>query len=369
MRFSAVLIILSLSFALLPSVALAQDNDPGVDLYFFYGQGCPHCAKALSFLEILEDKYPQLNIHRYETYFDKEGRDLFIEMSNNFNREIEGVPTIFIGSKMIVGFSDSIAGEIEQEVVNCLEFSGENPGAEEENSQKEQFRQTITVPAVIFAAVVDAINPCAFAVLIVLLTTVLASKKKKKALMTGFAFTLSIFISYFLMGVGLYSAIQATGMTNFFYAIVAFLAIVIGLFNLKDYLWYGKWFVMEVPMGWRPKLKSLIKGVTSVPGAFAIGFLVSLFLLPCTSGPYIVILGLLSKVATRDYALVLLLLYNLIFVMPMILITLAVYFGFTTTEKAEALRKEKLGVLHFIAGIILLCLGVGMLIAMQLGML
>ncbi len=113
-------------------------------------------------------------------------------------------------------------------------------------------------------------------------------------------------------------------------------------------------------------MKSLIKGVTSVPGAFFVGFIVSLFLLPCTSGPYIVILGLLAKAATKAYAFSLLLLYNLIFVLPMILITFAVYFGVTTTEKAEKMRQSKLKVLHLIAGIIILLLGIGMLIALQM---
>jgi cytochrome c biogenesis protein CcdA len=64
----------------------------------------------------------------------------------------------------------------------------------------------------------------------------------------------------------------------------------------------------------------------------------------------------------------LLLLYNLIFVSPMILITLAICFGYTTVEKAEHLRQKKLKVLHFIAGLILIILGIGMFIAMYLGM-
>ena len=152
-----------------------------------------------------------------------------------------------------------------------------------------------------------------------------------------------------------------------FYTIVAALAILVGLFNLKDYLWYGKWFIMEVPRSWRPKMKAVLKGITSVPGAFLIGFVISLFLLPCTSGPYIVILGLLAKTATRSYAMGLLLLYNLIFVLPMLIITLLIYFGFTTTEKAEHWRTRKLKVLHLIAGVIMLLLGIGMFVAMGLG--
>jgi len=114
-------------------------------------------------------------------------------------------------------------------------------------------------------------------------------------------------------------------------------------------------------------MKTLIRGVTSVPGAFLIGFAVSLFLLPCTSGPYIVILGLLAHATEWGYAMALLVLYNFIFVLPMLIITGAIYFGFTTTEKAEEWRKGKLKILHLIAGIIILLLGIGMLSVIALG--
>ena len=354
-----VLFILSINL----SVVSAQNDE--VVLHFFYGKGCPHCGAALDFLDRLEGDNPYLIVERHEVYSDQEGRKLFEQMTKAFGKEIEGVPTIFVNDKVIVGFSNSIAESVEHEVALCLEDGCENPINKINN---EETLQKLTLPAVILAAIVDAINPCAFAVLIILMSTVLASKDKKKALFAGLAFSASIFISYFLMGIGLYSAIQATGLSHTFFIIVAVLAIFLGLFNLKDYLWYGKWFVMEVPLSWRPRLQSLIKGIVSVPGAFAVGFLVSLFLLPCTSGPYIIILGLLAQATTKVYALFLLVIYNLIFILPMILITFAICFGFTTTEKAEKMRKGKLKVLHLIAGVIILCLGIGMLVAVKLGM-
>lgn len=376
-----------LLFLLVLNAFLASAQDEPVEINIFYGQGCPHCSKLITFLESIQDKYP-LEIKEYEVYFNSDNRELFEAMAEAFNVEIQGVPTIFIDDKVIVGFTDSIGRSLEEEIDRCIRE--ECPPASEklergkeatneslsivgessppEDPQKTETVRKLTTPAVISAAAVDAINPCAFAVLIILLTTILAAGSKKRIFYAGMAFTISIFISYFLMGIGLYSAIQAAGLTHKFYTVVAVLAILVGLFNLKDYLWYGKWFTMEVPMKWRPKMKSLLRGITSVPGAFLIGFAISLFLLPCTSGPYIVILGLLAKVTTRNYALMLLLLYNLIFVLPMILITFAIYFGFTTTEKAEAWRKSKLKYLHLIAGIIILLLGIGMFIAMGLGL-
>jgi len=81
----------------------------------------------------------------------------------------------------------------------------------------------------------------------------------------------------------------------------------------------------------------------------------------------IVILGLLAKAASRDYAILLLLIYNFIFILPMLIITLAVYFGFTTTQQAEEWRTKKLKTLHLIAGIIILILGILMLTSIYLG--
>ena len=377
--------VLLIAFALVSAFAAAEDKH--VDLIVFHGQGCPHCAALLEFLEDIEGNYPTLHITEYEVYFNVDNNALFQKLSSAFNTEIHGVPTAFIGDKVIAGFSNSIGETIEQEIERCakegctspLEKIGQKEPSSEtvvsigdispaEDPSKTDALKKVTIPVVLSAAAVDAINPCEFAVLIILLTTILAAGIRKRVLYAGLAFTSSIYISYFLMGLGLYSAIQAAGISKTFYAIMAIVAVVIGLFNLKDYLWYGKWFIMEVPLTWRPKMKSLLRGITSVPGAFLIGFVVSLFLLPCTSGPYIVILGLLAQTTTRNHAIMLLLLYNLIFVMPMILITLAIYFGVTTTEKAEEWRQRKLKVLHLIAGTILVLLGIGMFIAMKLGM-
>jgi cytochrome c biogenesis protein CcdA len=215
----------------------------------------------------------------------------------------------------------------------------------------------LSIAAVVGASVVDAINPCAFAVLIILMTTILASGGGKKALKSGLAFAASIFVSYFLMGLGLYKALGTGEVSHLFYGLVGWLAILLGLFNLKDYFWYGRGFLMEVPMAWRPKLKGIIQSVASPVGAFGIGFVVSLFLLPCTSGPYIVILGMLAKKAFQTQAIAYLILYNLIFVLPMVLISYAVYRGFDP-KKAEKIRQKRLRTLHLIAGLIMLAMGV-----------
>ena len=124
---------------------------------------------------------------------------------------------------------------------------------------------------------------------------------------------------------------------------------------------------MEVPLSWRPTLKKILNSATSPFGAFIIGFLVSLFELPCTGGPYIVILGLLAKEVTRDVGIFYLLLYNLVFILPLILLSLVIYKGLSTTERLESIRQDKIRLLHLIAGIIMLGIAIAMALSIIYG--
>jgi cytochrome c biogenesis protein CcdA/glutaredoxin len=381
-----VLLLILLPLLLLSSAAVfAQEAampQAEIHLHLFYGQGCPHCSQVRLFLEDIGSKYPSLIIHEHEVYSDDAGRILFQEMSNNFNVSVEGVPTIFIDDKVIVGFNDAIANLVEDAIKTCLDTDCGDPEQEKgttetvkmvgesspsRGSKGGRFTEKLTIPIVIAAAAVDAINPCAFAVLIILMTAALAIANKRRALKFGLAFTISIYISYFLMGLGLFSALQATGISHTFYIIVTILAVIVGLLNIKDYFWYGKGFLMEVPLSWRPKMKKLLNSATSPLGAFVVGFAVSLFELPCTGGPYIVILGLLAQEVTREVGVLYLLLYNLVFVTPLIILSLIIYKGLSTTETLEKIRQEKIRVLHLIAGLLMLCIAIAMILSILNG--
>jgi len=125
--------------------------------------------------------------------------------------------------------------------------------------------------------------------------------------------------------------------------------------------------LMEIPLSWRPTMKKIINRATSPLGAFFVGFVVSLFELPCTGGPYIVILGLLAKEVTRATGIIYLLLYNLVFVMPLIILSTIIYKGLSTTEKLEKIRQEKIKILHLIAGILMLIIGGTMILSIIKG--
>jgi len=343
-------------------------------VYFFYGNGCPHCAKVEPFLEQLEQKYNYLKIKKFEVYDNRENLLLLNNYFNAFNvpENNRGVPVVFLKNKYLVG-DTPIIENLEKEIIQgnaseCPSLNNEKkevPGILGPTSSLQGIWQPSFILTVIGAALVDSINPCAIAVLLILLSVLLATGNRRKALIVGFSFILSIYVWYFLFGLGLFSALQVSGLSYWFYKIVGLIAIIVGLANIKDYISYGAGgFVMEIPRSWRPTLKKILSGIITPIGAFIAGFIVCLFELPCTGGPYIFILGLLAEKTTFYAAIPILLIYNLFFVAPLILITLLLYFGFTTTEKANEWKERNLRLLHLIAGIILLVLGLAVVLGL-----
>ena len=207
------------------------------------------------------------------------------------------------------------------------------------------------------AALADSINPCAFAILFIILSSIITqSGSKKRALYAGLAFTGSIFVSYYLMGVGLYKAFAFS--SQFFYLQVgaAILAILIGVWNLKDYLWYGKYFSMEMPEKFKIASRKWIKKITSPAWAFFIGILISLFLLPCTGWPYLTILTYLASESSTINLMwyIYLLIYNIIFIIPFLIITFLVYFGIKSVAEMKEYREYYTREIHLVIGLLML---------------
>lgn len=209
------------------------------------------------------------------------------------------------------------------------------------------------------AALADSINPCAFAVMIILLSSILKQhKSRKKVIFAGLMFILAIFLSYLAMGLTLYKTLAWNFDAVYIQYFVWTLGILLGLANLKDYFWYGKYFRMEVPTSWRPKMKSLLKGVTSSFWAFIIGFLISLFLLPCTSGPYLAVTSYLSSADTivPISAYIFIIIYNIVFILPMFVILYVITFGVKSVEEINELKEMNVEKMHLITWVIMLLL-------------
>ncbi|MDD2531509.1 MAG: hypothetical protein PHY04_03240 [Candidatus ainarchaeum sp.] len=337
-----------------------------IEAIFVYGEGCPHCATARAHVEKINENYLDLNV----TYIEiNKNIELVLNLYESYNvpTNLQGaVPILFIGEDYLLGDSP-IINQIEPLYLKCKEECIDtNSFLNEENSEGN--KTEFSLNSLILLALADAVNPCELAVLIILMTAILTQypKDKRKALHAGLAFSLAIFLMYSVFGVLIITGFKflsnVLNVSNtLFFIALAVLAIVLGLLNLKDAVVYGGGgFIMEVPQKWRPKMKAIIQGTTSVKGAFIAGLIVSLFLTPCTAGPYFVAAGMLAAfewIISIPYFI----LYMLIFISPMIAITLITYLGFAKVEDMGGWRERNLKKLHLIAGLIMLIIGLMML--------
>jgi len=138
-----VLFLLFFSLFININYVLGQDNTSDnniskVNIYFFYGEGCPHCAHEKPFLENLQQKYPQLNVKYYETWYNPENAKFFSDLAQAFGTNAMGVPTTFIDNKIWVGYSDYMANEIEDKIKFCIQYNCSDPIEKlKNNSQSE----------------------------------------------------------------------------------------------------------------------------------------------------------------------------------------------------------------------------------------
>jgi len=225
-------------------------------------------------------------------------------------------------------------------------------------------QENFTFGKITLLALADSVNPCAIAVLTMVLIAILIQnpEKKKKVLYAGLAFVSAVFIGYIFYGVILIQFFKTFAEflgknSGYVYKGLAILAMILGALNVKDFFFYKKGsFATEMPIFLRPKVKKIIEKIISPSGAFIIGFIITLFLLPCTIGPYIVASGLISGLKFIE-TIPWLLYYNLIFVIPMLVIVGIVYFGFAKVEDASRWKEKNIKKLHLVAGILLFLVG------------
>lgn len=181
---------------------------------------------------------------------------------------------------------------------------------------------------VVITALIDAINPCAIGVLILLISVLLGAKKSTgQLLLLGSIYILSILVVYLAAGLGLIYFFASIPLSTAEYISIAVGTLIIGagIIEIKDYFWYGRWFSLTIPGKLSKKLHGFASKAT-IPGVIFLGVFVAAVELPCTGAPYLAIITLLSQYFDLT-ALLLLILYNIIFVSPLIFILLLVAGG------------------------------------------
>jgi len=212
------------------------------------------------------------------------------------------------------------------------------------------------LPLVLTTGLIDGINPCAFAVLlffIAFLYTV--NRTRGQIYKVGSVYIIAIFLTYMFIGIGIMQAIKISDVPHLAARIAAVLILVIGAISIKDYFWYGRWFTLKVPQISHKWIKKLVH-TSTMPSVFLVGILVGLCTFPCTGGIYVVILGLLAVTTTYSTGMVYLLAYNVMFIIPMIVILVAASNPVMVKKMQERKDSEK-KFMKLISGLIMLGLG------------
>jgi cytochrome c-type biogenesis protein len=176
------------------------------------------------------------------------------------------------------------------------------------------------LPLVAVAALIDSVNPCAFSILLLTIAFLFTlGKSRREIFHIGGVYIIGIFTAYILIGLGILHALHLFGVPHFMAKVGALILIVWGALEVLNGIFPKFPLRLGIPRAAHHQMAILMeKG--SVPAAFLLGGLVGLCEFPCTGGPYLMILGLLHDSATYLQGFGYLILYNGIFVLPLVLI-------------------------------------------------
>ncbi len=285
------LVILAASF----EDVLASSEDTDVNIYLFWGEGCPHCAVAKPILEEIAASDPRIGFVDFDVYSHQDYVELFFTIGEAMGFVPQGVPTIIVGERYWVGYSEAYGQEIRDYIDYCLETDCPDPAGvilaggepviidtpesptrtpdesvvplEEKPTPTEQTLitptpsgisgggendKTITLPLIgainlsnqsmllstILIGIVDGFNPCSLWVLTMLLAITLNTRSRKKVLIIGFVFIFVSGLIYALFIAGLFTVLRIVSFMGWIQVIVALVALFFALVNIKDYFWY-----------------------------------------------------------------------------------------------------------------------------------
>ncbi len=209
---------------------------------------------------------------------------------------------------------------------------------------------------VVTTALIDSINPCAIGVLILLISVMVAYKSKREMLFYGLVYIFFVFFTYLLAGLGILYFLSTIPLyiSEYISIVVGLLIVAAGLIEIKDFFWYGQGITLSIPPEKAKKIHDMTKKVT-LPAMVFLGAFVAGVELPCTGGPYLAILVFLSQ-NFNFMAFLWLIVYNIIFVMPLIVMLLMVYFG-TNIQILKRWKQSNRVYMRLAVGIILIFLG------------
>jgi cytochrome c biogenesis protein CcdA/thiol-disulfide isomerase/thioredoxin len=390
------LIVISLAL-FSPSGVKAQDKADAslekIKVVYFYSPDCPNCVKVKPFIEKVKNEYAdKINFFDYNVKDKEEDRQLFFKFAEIYNISNAKIPLIFIGNDYLLGAND-IKANLEAKIAEKI-TKGENIKLDPQAFLEEWIKtggkvaidpgqgsgscgvgstddscsidggtdnkQAISIGLIISMAAIDSLNPCAFAVLLFLIAVLISLKSEKKRIVAiGLVYILGIFLSYYFAGIGLLGVITQFNIAREINIFAAVIIIISAFISIKEGLFPDSVQLLKIPEKTKVIFASLMKKAT-FPAVFVSGILVSAFELPCTGQVYLGILSLMSQEHMKAQAYFYLFIYNLIFVLPLVLILLAAAWGLDM-EKLQNFRKGTRKTIKILIGAIMFVLGIWLL--------
>ncbi len=247
---------------------------------------------------------------------------------------IAGVVTVFILGILVLKFSPA---------TSTIIWSMSNGG-------------TWLLPLVFASSLLDSVHPCSFSILLITIALLFGLQlARKKILQIGGMYIAGIFAAYLAIGLGLLKVLHLFNTPHFMGKLGATLLIIFGVITLLNRFFPTMPIRLKLPsVAHRPMAQLLDRA--SIVAAFGLGLLVGICQFPCMGGPYLMVIGLLRDQVTYAAGFWYLLLYNLMLIIPLVLV-LIVAADKTTVDKMQEWKCDHLPRVRLVAGIAMLVIG------------
>jgi len=355
-------------FMLFYSQLLAQTNIIKFD--FFYSSECPECYEIKNlFIPYLESKYNiKMKFRIFDIITEPKNFELILKVRDYFNQNKTDVPVIVINNQYLSGFN-TVKNELPNIIEDILKNKKKTEFLDLNRIEKKELKIiNLTILPVLYAGLLDGINPCAFATIIFLISYLAYLRKTKKIiLLTGIFYILGVFSTYFLIGLGFFTAITKlpfySKIAFFVNLLIAFFTYILAILSLKDFFLAIKGnfkdMSLQLPDSFKLKIHQKIKFYTAnrtiIISSLILGFFVSLFELACTGQIYLPTIVYLIK-QKKSIALFYLFTYNLMFILPLLFLFAFFYLG-VSSEKISKFVQKNVALVKFLTFILFLILG------------
>jgi cytochrome c biogenesis protein CcdA len=359
-----------------PMPTAAADDAPAIHLAYFYQPGCRECDRVQLDLNYLQHRYPQLVIHIFDVKAEAALAEWLGERAGAPEDKRLTAPAVFVGDEGLVGEALH-ARSLEELIARHAATGAEAVWEGWEASQSEaavgiieRFR-SFGLLTVLAAGLVDGLNPCAFATIVFFISYLaFVGRKGREVLAVGAAFALGVFLTYLGVGVGLLKFLATLpfldALSRWVYGLTAALCLFLAAGSLYDWWQARRGKPEEMRLKLPARLRRWINRVIRegaglrafVPVAFATGAVISVIELACTGQVYLpTILFVLGVPGLRARAALYLMLYNLMFVLPLVVVFLLAYFGTTSQQLAKFINRQAATIKLATAGLFVLLAG------------